>query len=279
MDCKEAEEHFEPYLLGALDSEEMSLMDSHLETCPRCSLSLQADGETVARLAFSVPQLEVPASVKDLLLARIEADERASPRPQTQGRLSVFWPFLGRAVQPYSAKAAAAVLVLGLVSGGFWFNNRLSEVSRENEELDGQVKAAAERDVEVVDMVTKQRELTYEALRMSTMKGNSVNMLWSPEQPSATRGMMMISYEETEGLLVAFDLPPLRENRVYQMWFITRSGHKYDAGILPVDSTGYGQAVIIPVIPFGEMDAIQITAEPAGGSKDPTGTGVLRGDL
>jgi len=46
-----------------------------------------------------------------------------------------------------------------------------------------------------------------------------------------------------------------------------------------VDSTGYGQTVIIPVAPFWEFEVAGITIEPAGGSIDPTGVNVLKGDL
>ena len=50
-------------------------------------------------------------------------------------------------------------------------------------------------------------------------------------------------------------------------------------GLFTVDSTGYGQAIVIPIIPFAEVDAIGITVEPEGGSLDPTGANVLSGDL
>ena len=53
----------------------------------------------------------------------------------------------------------------------------------------------------------------------------------------------------------------------------------HSAGWFTVDSTGYGQTVIIPVAPFWEFDAAGITIEPSGGSIDPTGVSVLSGEL
>ena len=50
-------------------------------------------------------------------------------------------------------------------------------------------------------------------------------------------------------------------------------------GLFNVDSTGYGQTVIIPYGSIAEFEAIQITVEPSGGSIDPTGTSVMNGDL
>ena len=37
MDCREAENLYEFYILGALDSDGRSLMDSHLESCDACN--------------------------------------------------------------------------------------------------------------------------------------------------------------------------------------------------------------------------------------------------
>ena len=53
----------------------------------------------------------------------------------------------------------------------------------------------------------------------------------------------------------------------------------YDGGLFKVDSTGFGKAVIIPDVPFSEIEALGITVEPAGGSHGPTGANVLKGDL
>ena len=74
------------------------------------------------------------------------------------------------------------------------------------------------------------------------------------------------------------DLPPLPRGMVYQVWLI-KGSLMHSAGWFTVDSTGYGQTVIIPVAPFWEFDAAGITIEPRGGSIDPTGVSVLSGEL
>ena len=74
------------------------------------------------------------------------------------------------------------------------------------------------------------------------------------------------------------DLPPLPYGMVYQVWLI-KDSRVHGAGWFTVDSTGYGQTVIIPVAPFREFDAVGITIEPRGGSIDPTGVSVLSGGL
>ena len=88
----------------------------------------------------------------------------------------------------------------------------------------------------------------------------------------------MVSSAGTEAVLLAFNLPLLPVEHEYKIWLI-KDGQKYGVGSFTVDSTGYGQAVIIPVTPFTEFEGIGITGEPIGDNADPTGTSVLKGDL
>ena len=279
MDCKEAGELFEPYLLGALDYGDRLLMDSHLDTCLTCSARLQGEGETVARLAFSVPQVEPPSGIKQRLLSRIESE--AAPRRDRLARLrdslTGLRLGLGRGLVPHAAKAVALTLVVGLVLGGVWFNSRLNELSVDNEELNQQIETVVEEEAQVKKMVSDQRFLT----SMTAAPGVSVNMLYGTEHSVKAWGILACCAVTDGGpaaLLVVLNLPPLPRDNVYQVWLI-KNKQRHGVGTFRVDSTGYGQAVIMPVVPFEEFDAIGITIEHAGGGDGPSGTGVLKGDL
>ena len=300
MECKLGEELLVPYLLGAIDERERRLMDSHLDTCPACSLALQGDGEAITRLASALPQLEVPPRIKERLLDRIERESRklmvASRFLAIARGLAVS---LRGAFAPHMGKALASTLIVGVVFAVVWFNARLDSITQENVELTGQIDAAAEREAEVMQameelkgrpdavaqretevaqVVKTQRDVTHEALRMSFSPDTSVNVLKSDGPWPSARGMIIVSEAGTRALLLVVDLPPLPADRVYQVWLI-KQGRMYSAGWFTVDSTGYGQTVIIPVAPLGVFEAAGITIEPAGGSNDPTGMSVLRGDL
>lgn len=281
MDCNEIEDLLVPYLLDALSPAERESVEFHVESCQECSLRLQGDGETVAGLAFAVPQLEVPAGVKESLFSRIGS---LSGAEQVEGRQRVstrLWLNMGHNFVPRAATVAASVLVIALAFGGVWFNNRLNDVSEKNEILTEQVEKMAEREIQIMEMVRDQHYLSYEALRMTAgTTGAPVNMLWSTGSPSppGARGVMMFSQYRTFAILLALNLPPLPGDQAYQVWLI-RGDKMYSAGLFTVDSTGYGQAVIIPVVPFAEFDAVGITIEPAEGSSDPTGENILEGDL
>ena len=279
MDCKDAEELFEPYLLGALDSSNRILMDAHLEICAACGLRLQGDGETVAKLAFAVPQLKVPARVRRNVLSAVRGEAESGGQLVLRGYLAALWRPFNTQLAPHLGKAVASVLVLGLILGGVWFNGRLDRVSEKNDKMTDQLQAAAEREALLTDLVQDQRFFTFETLRMSPPSEMSVNMLWSTGWSPGARGLMMMSRSKTRALLLVVNLPALSRDQVYQVWLV-KNGHKYGAGTFTVDSTGYGQAVIIPLAPFAEFDSLAITPEPMGGSATtPTGNDVLQGDL
>ena len=168
--------------------------------------------------------------------------------------------------------------VVALLFGGVWFNNRLTNISSDNAELTDQMQDVMERDAQVRKMVSDQRHLT----SMAAAPGVSVNMLQGTDESTRAWGMVAccaVAETGTVALLAVSNLPPLAADQVYQVWLF-RDNKIYSAAVFDVDSTGYGQVVIIPpVLPFDEIDGIIITVEPSGGSPDPTGSNVRRGDL
>ena len=282
MECNEAEELLGPYVLGALESRERDRLDSHLETCDLCSLRLQEEDEAAVRLAYAVPQRQVPAGVKQRLLSRIDADV-ARPVLSTLGAsLETLWASFKGTLAPHSAKAVVSFMVAGLIFGGIWFNGRLNEISSDNLELGGEIESVAEREAEVRQMVTNQRYVS----SMTAAPGVSVNVLRGTDRTGNAWGMLAccaVSDSGSIALLGTFNLPPLPPGQVYQVWLV-KNGQRYSGGQFEVDSTGYGQTVIVPqailpefdpiniYVPFTEFDAIGISVEPAG-------TAVLQGDL
>ena len=169
MDCREAENLYEPYVLGALDSEERSLVDSHLDDCDDCSQRLQLDHETMFQLALAVPQMSPPVRVKQRLLGRVDAELHPRRRP---GFGRVLAGLLGPLARPAVACSGAVVasILVGVVFGGLWVNDRINRVTEESEELTQEV-VGLEANVEelsrevvgleanVMEMVKSQRDL------------------------------------------------------------------------------------------------------------------------
>ena len=235
MGCKEAENLYEFYILGALDSEGRDLMDSHLETCGACNERLQQDGETMVRLAYAVPQLAVPEPVQQALFSRVDADLQPSRRVGLGTRLAILWKGMGRTLATSPGVAAASVLLVALVFGGLWFDSRMNLVSTENEalrvrlesvsqslsdlesvnqSLSARLESVIERDTELVQMVAAQQDLAYEALRFNTQ---SVSLLRGQCTMWKAPGMIMVSPSEPKAVLLTVNLPPLPDDKAYQV--------------------------------------------------------------
>ncbi len=268
-ECDSATELIRSYLLDDIDESEALLLESHLESCPSCSLLLDGDGETVARLAFSIPQSTAPSRVKDRLLGRIESEKGS--RGAIAHILESWSSYMGdalRRLSAHSGKMALAGVIATIVLGGMWFNDLLRDASPEESTLA----------IEVESDEASSLDPSHETMLVSSSPGASVNMLSGTGPGEAARGMLVASHTSNRALLLVVDLPPLPYGMVYQVWLI-QSNRVNNAGWFTVDSTGYGQAVIIPVAPFWEFDAVGITIEPSGGSVDPTGVSVLSGEL
>ena len=263
-ECDAASDLFRSYLLGEIDESQAARVETHLESCNSCRLLLEGDGETLASLASSVPQRTAPSHVKDRLFGRIESEEEsARPLDRLVERWSLYSEEVLRSLSAQSGRLGLAGLAIALVLGGVWFYDRLNEISPE------QPPTVIESD----DLSSRN-----EALLMSSSPGASVNMLRGTGPGESARGMLVASRTSDRALLLVVDLPPLPRGTVYQVWLI-KGSLMHSAGWFTVDSTGYGQTVIIPVAPFWEFDAAGITIEPSGGSIDPTGVSVLSGEL
>jgi anti-sigma-K factor RskA len=279
MDCSRAEELLEPYMLGALDSSDRESVEAHLETCNACASRLEGDGDTLAALALAAPQLPVPPAVKQQLFMRIDADLAA--RRSSSGwfaRAAAALGAFGGSLAPRAGMALTSGLVLVVIFSGVWFNGRLNDISEEAEDLSEKVAVADAHDEEMLEEARGQRYAMYEALRMSTAPGSSVSLLSGTDQSPKAHGMILVSSTGAEGVLLVVNLPPLPEGRVYQVWLVS-NGRKHGSEIFTVDSTGWGYAVVLPVVPFALVDAVEITIEPSGNGTSPTGSGVLKGDL
>ena len=68
-----------------------------------------------------------------------------------------------------------------------------------------------------------------------------------------------------QAVVLVADLPPLDPDRTYQMWLVTDTTPR---SVATMDDAG--QARTLVVSDLGEAQAVALTVEPAGGSKQPT---------
>ena len=271
MDCSIVQDQLVAYLLGSLNFGERDRIERHLDVCVGCTANLNEDGEFMTQLAFSVPQLEAPAAVKQGILARIDADASHESVADFARKGMLLVRIWGRPLVTYSGLAATILLVGFMVVAGLWFNNRLDEMAVEKVFLASELESVVRGEERMKQTVERQRYLLYRAAD----PGASVNLLsateWSPDSSG-----IVITKAGQEPVLAVLDLPPLPEGDTYQVW-LAKEGTLHNVGAFTVDATGYAQTNIRLSTSIRTFDAIVITVRREG--TDAGTTEVLRGDL
>ncbi|MFC6880636.1 anti-sigma factor [Actinomadura yumaensis] len=220
-----------PYALDALTDTERRRFERHLPSCPTCAGQVTGFAETTARLALAAAH-RPPGALRGRVMAEIT---RTRQTPPPLGRR-----LPSHRVRGLSRLAAAACLVLALISGGAAL--RLHGSAQDARALNRQVTAV----------------MTAPDARTSTVRA----------QGTATVTLVS-SRSLNKAVVTTARLRPLPSARTYQMWWLGPTVRS--AGTLnpsgkprPVVTTGLGDAQR-----FG------LTIEPAGGSPQPTTPPVL----
>ena len=209
------------------------------------------------------------------------------PKPLSQIQRSTRWLLQGlsprtsfggfglsQRLVAHSAVVATAALMVVIVVGGFWFDNRLSGIEAEKEALAGQLRRVAEDEAEMKERLRDQGYLTYFASAPEV----STRQLSATGFSAGALGMVLASPPETRVVLVALDLPVLSADQIYRAWLV-KEDQWYEAGSFTVDSTGFVQIGLELPEPLSEYQAIVITIGKAGASAGPLEQSVLEGDL
>jgi len=229
------------YALDCLDGEESQVVVAHLTSCIECQGALLSYQEVIGQMAYAVPQVDPPASVKAALMAQIQADRQASPAALPRKPWwEMLWDFIPRQT-PAWAVASLALIGFLVISNLFLWN-------------------------QVRDLRLRQDE----SMVVVALNGT--------EMTPQSSGSIVISRDGKYGTLVVDQLPVLDESQQYQLWLI-KDGQRTSGGAFSVNKHGYGSMEIWSRQPLGSYGSFGITIEPFGGSPGPTGDKVLGGDL
>ena len=216
------------YILGALNPEEASAFESHLETCEHCREELIWLQPAVDLLPESVKQLDPPPELRERLLAEVGADapaaavtgerRRGSDRRRGGGRVSSF--FLRPAV------ALGAVALIAAAIGGY------------------------------------------------SLAGGGDDRPTTTTPPAQGLGDLSATIERSgdQGTLKMTGLRQAPSSHVYQAWI--QRGEKIESSALFDAGRDRSAAVAIPQSLEG-ADAVMVTIEPRGGSRQPSATPVV----
>lgn len=232
LTCDEVEDSLSAYALGALDADEVDVVDAHLVECASCRAAFARELETVGALAAIVPPFEPSPEVRRRLLAEVSNERTASlPVPITiaaERSRRMRWLLATTSV-------AAALLLIGVGVLGVLLQRALDD--REESQNVAQLLSTYISSGGQVVTLEAQDASIYE-----NYEGQG-SLLLAP-------GM--------EPAVVVAECPESGEHLTYWVWF-SRNGERTPAGKLTVGDDGSGWLRVNSELAIDEFDTIGIT--------------------
>ena len=242
MNQERFEDLKDSYVLGALPEEERLEFERYLGAHPELQADVEDIGAVAGLLALSPREQEPPPELRRRIMEVVEAEAEAS-HPDTSRRS--WLAGLREAVGARDlALAAAAVLVVGLFSWGMLLQGEVRD-------LQGRVQSL-----------------------QSQPQGPQMIALGGAGTKQGARAEL-VTLEGDRAVLVAENMPPVPEGKTYQIWVIKGEAPK-PSGLF--EPRGESVAAVVET-PVEGADAVAVTVEPEGGSKEPTTDPMLVGKV
>jgi len=273
---KNLEELLTFYALDALTDEERELVEAYLIEHPEAREQIQELSQAASALPYSATPVRPSARPKQLLMERIEADQRKrSSIPNRSSHVrpnwleNIFWG------SNRFAFGALSLVIAALAIGWVVILNK--EVSRLRGEVSvlGDALLAQARSLEQINQSIDQ--LNAELPQQPPSAVRTIEFNGTTVQPQAY-GQLIADPNSTSAVMVVTGLAPLQPGIVYQVWLI-QGDTPTSAGLLTVDADGQGVLLLVSDTTIGSFNALGISVEPEGGSQQPTGDIVVLGDL
>ncbi|MBI5567640.1 MAG: anti-sigma factor [Chloroflexi bacterium] len=267
------EDQFPFYALGALSDEERAQVDAYVAADPAARARLAEVQRTAAVMPLSAAPIEPRAQIKARLMERVQADARAQTDARVNGQAA------RRAAPIESARRSGFDLA-------HWFENRFfrlalpaltaaalvaaSLLAGWAASLDAEVARLRQETALLQQQLSTQREVL---AQIASPQVQALTITGTDLQPTAF-GQLLADPRTTTALLIVSDLRSLPADRVYQFWLI-RNDVPISGGIFSVDDQGRAVLPIELAEAVDSFDAMGVSIEPLGGSRQPTGDIVM----
>ncbi|MBZ5491790.1 MAG: anti-sigma factor [Acidobacteriia bacterium] len=247
------------YAMGALDNpQDLAAVQAHLGTCGDCRRELEALRADTALLALSATGPQPPARSRDRLLKAVAAEPRVERRNQQRyalGHLRRRWVTIAPVMM---------MLILAVFSILLWrdLRNTRQALRHTHAQLE-QIQS---------DLARTNTELAEAKMVRDLLHAPDAWPLTLVSKKTPPQPQIKTVYSKQQGalLLMANNLTPLPENKIYQVWLLPADGGApMSAGWFKADSKGNGMMfhkMSTGVIAKG----FAVTIENAGGSQTPT---------
>ncbi|HEY2169151.1 MAG TPA: anti-sigma factor [Candidatus Angelobacter sp.] len=247
------------YAMGALDDpQELAALEAHLGTCGDCRRELEALRADTALLALSATGPQPPGRSRQRLLTAVTAEprvERRNPQRYAVGHLRRRWVTIAPVMM---------MLILAVFSILLWrdLRNTRQALRRTHAQLEQMQVELARTNTELAEA-----KMVRDLLHAPDAWPLTLVSRKTPPQPQ-----IKTVYSKQQGalLLMASNLNPLPEDKIYQLWLLPADGSApMPAGWFKPDGKGNGMM-------FHKMSAgviakgFALTVENAGGSQTPT---------
>lgn len=221
------------YVLDALPPDERAAFENHLAACAACRAEAEQLMAAVVGLA-EAGALPPDDTLRARVLEEVRHTRQEAPVPRARR---------GQRLLPWALAACLAAAVAG-GSIAWWQHEEARDADRTALREEQRANALAEV-LTAPDAV----------LRTGAMsKGGQASVI--------------VSRREDQTAFVASGLPALGQERVYQLWYADNGVYR-PAGLL---SGSGGEQARVLLGALGRATAVGVTAEPAGGSRQPTST-------
>jgi anti-sigma-K factor RskA len=227
-------ENIPAHALGALDATEVLALEAHLETCQSCRDELASYSGLREGLLLAARPVNPPPRLRRQLQEQLTSRQKSTPRPRV-------WAPLGWAL------GVAVVLLLAL---------NLYAIT--------QLRSLQQRQVQLGHQLSSSQA----ALAMLAYPGTQNY----PVQAENVAGRLLMDQDQNVAVLVLWNLPPIAQDKTYQMWLISPSGDRTSAGLLrPETGFQFASLSLPPGQALSDFTGMGVTVEPAGGSPQPSG--------
>ncbi|NIS08075.1 MAG: hypothetical protein GWO07_04780 [Candidatus Dadabacteria bacterium] len=272
------------YSLGALDGDDLELLQKHLDTgCDKCTSILKENEEIVSLIPYSIGSEQPPENLYKRIMdsiAQPKSYKYSEPGLSFWQRISPLWYGLGTA-------AACALLLVSVI-----FNYKYSNVIKEKDSLISSLQTDVQKkDSQLFALNEKLRNKDTEFVSMQGViekYGSLADYLKDPDvavinlvslDPELKAiGRILWQIKENNIVFVSSNLPEAPAGKIYQMWLIA-DGTPKSVGIFDVKAD---EETIVDLGKITEIENIKtfaVTLEPEGGVPQPTGQMYLAGDV
>jgi anti-sigma-K factor RskA len=240
MDPERFDELKDVFVLGALPEEERREFEEYLAEHPERQAEIDELSTVAGLLALSPQEQEPLPELRRSIMGVVEA-EAGRPLVESRSGPARMREFLG--IRGLALGAAVAMLAIGLFSWNMVLQAELRD-------LQGQLQSMQSR----------------QASRMVALKG--------PGAAHGARAELMVLHNN-RAVLIAEDMPPVPEEKTFQVWVIEDDVPKPSGLFEPREEW----VAVVVENPLDEADTIAVSVEPDGGSPEPTTDPMLTAKL